>query len=108
MAPPPPGTQPNPTGQVVQMVGVMVIFGLMFYFMLIRPQRAKTKQLEGMLKALKARDKVLTNSGIVGIVVNVSDKTVTIRSAEAKLEILKSAIAEVMERASGEPTETKS
>ena len=42
-APPasPDGTAPNPTGQMVQMIGMMAIMGIMFYFVLIRPQRRK-------------------------------------------------------------------
>ncbi|MBI2926096.1 MAG: preprotein translocase subunit YajC [Verrucomicrobia bacterium] len=54
-----------------------------------------------MLKNLKPGDKVLTSSGILGIVVSIKDKSVSIRSADTKLEILKSAVAEITERASG-------
>ena len=105
-AAPPAGT--NPTASLLQMVGFMVIFGFMFYFAVIRPQRLRTKQLEEMVKALKARDKVLTNGGIIGVVVSVNEKTLTVRSGESKLEVLKSAVAEVLERNAGEPAEAKS
>lgn len=94
----PPGTQPNPSGEMVKMVGMMVLMGVMFYFALIRPQQKKAKQHAQLLKAVKPGDKVLTSGGILGVVITVKEKSVSIRSADAKLEITKSAIAEITER----------
>ena len=51
-----------------------------------------------MLKAMKAGDKVVTTGGVVGTVVSVKDRTISLRSAETKLEVLKSAISEITER----------
>jgi len=100
-APPasPDGTAPNPTGQMVQMIGMMVIMVVMFYFVLIRPQQRKAKELEKLLGTVKSGDRVLTSSGIIGTVVNVKDKFVSLRSADSKLEVLKSSISEILERA---------
>jgi preprotein translocase subunit YajC len=98
-APGPPGTQQNPTAQLVQTVGMFVLMGVVFYFLLIRPQRTRAKQQEDLLKALKSGDKIVTASGIIGVVISVKDKSVSIRSSDAKLEILKSAISEITERA---------
>jgi len=101
------GTQqvPNPTGQMIQTVGMLAIFGVMFYFLFFRPQSKKAKEHAELLKSLKAGDKILTSSGIVGQVVNVKEKTVTLRSADTKLEISKSAVAEITDR-SGESGES--
>jgi preprotein translocase subunit YajC len=99
--PSPDGTAPNPTGQMVQMVGMMVIMGLMFYFVLIRPQQRKAKEHEKLLSTVKAGDKVVTTSGIVGVVVAVKDKQVSLRSADSKMDVLKSSIGEILERAGG-------
>ena len=98
-APTPPGTQPNPTAQLVQTVGMFVLMGVVFYFLLIRPQRSRAKQQEDLLKALKSGDKIVTASGIIGVVISVKEKSVSIRSSDAKLEILKTAISEITERA---------
>ena len=103
--PGPPGTQPNPTGQLVQTVGMFALMGIIFYFLLIRPQRTRAKQQEELLKALKSGDKIVTASGIIGVVISVKEKTVSIRSSDAKLEILKSAVSEITERA-GEATQS--
>ncbi|NJM54864.1 MAG: preprotein translocase subunit YajC [Verrucomicrobiae bacterium] len=99
MAPPPPGQQPNPTGQMVQMVGMFAIMGVMFYFMLIRPQQKKAKEHAALLSKLKSNDRVLTSSGIIATVVSVKDNTVTLRSGDAKFEVLKSAVTEITDAA---------
>ena len=104
MAPPPPGTQPNPTGETIKMIGMLVMMGFLFYFLAIRPQRTRAKQLEAMLKTIKAGDKVVTSSGIIGVVITVKDRSLSIRSADTKLEILKSAVSEITGRESESPT----
>ena len=105
MGPPPPGTQPNSQGETIKLIGMFALMGLIFYFLLIRPQRQKQKQLDTLLKSMKPGDKILTSSGIIGVVLTVKDKSVSIRSADTKLEILKTAVSEVTERA-GEPSES--
>jgi len=103
--PGPPGTAPNPTAQTANFVMMMVVMVVMFYFVLIRPQQKKAKEHAAVLKNVKAGDRILTSSGIVGIVLTVKEKTITLRSADTKLEITKSAIAEITER-SGETSES--
>ena len=103
--PSPPGTQSDPRAQMLSTVGMLVLMGAMFYFALIRPQQKKAKEHAALLKAVRAGDKIVTSSGIVAVVVTVKEKTLTIRSADAKFEITKSAIAEITER-SGEPSES--
>lgn len=99
-APPaaPPGTQPNPTGETIKLFGMLALMGLMFYFVLLRPQQKKAKEHAAMLKTVRPGDRVVTNGGLVGVVLTVKEKTLTIRSADAKLEITKSAITEITER----------
>ena len=48
---------------------------------------------------VKPGDKVITSGGVIATVVSVKEKSIAIRSAETKLEILKSAITEITERA---------
>ncbi len=74
---------------------------------MIAPQRKKAKELEATLKSLKAGDKIVTSSGIVGVILSIKDRTLSIRSAETKLEVLKTSVAEVTDRA-GEASESKS
>ena len=102
LAPPAqPGTQPNPTGQLLSMLGMFAFFGILLYVMTIRPQQKRAKEHAELLQNLKPGDKIVTSGGILGVVVAIKDKTVSIRSADTKLEVLKSAISEVTERTGG-------
>jgi preprotein translocase subunit YajC len=89
---------------MIRMIGTFVIFGLIFYFVMIRPQSKRAKQQAEMLKSVKAGDKILTSGGILAVVITVKDKSISIRSADAKMEITKSAVTEIIERA-GETSE---
>jgi preprotein translocase subunit YajC len=97
-----PGTAPNPQGEMFKLIGMVAIMGVMMYLIVIRPQRTRQKQLNNLMSNLKAGDKILTASGIVGVVVGVKEKTVSIRSADSKLEVLKSTISEITEKAGAE------
>ena len=97
--------QPAQPGQAQQspipMLGMMILLFIIFYFVLIRPQQKKAKEQAQMLKTVKSGDKITTSSGIIATVITVKEDSVTIRSADAKFEITKGAIAEIRER-SGE------
>ncbi len=104
-SPPPPGTQANPNAQAFQMLITFALLAVIFYFLMIRPQQTKAKEHAQLLKALKPGDRILTSGGILGVVISVKEKSLSIRSADAKLEIAKSAVSEVTEKGSG-PTES--
>lgn len=93
------GTQANPKAVILQQLALFAFLGVMFYMVLIRPQQKKAKEHAELLKVLKPGDKVLTSGGILGVVVAVKDKSVSIRSADTKLEVLKSAVSEITEKA---------
>lgn len=78
---------------------------LLMYFMLLRPEQKKRKEVEQTLASLKKNDHVVTIGGICGTVVNISpgSTTITIRvddSNNTRLKILRSAVVRV-----GEPEE---
>src|SRR5687768_12542881 len=93
-----PGQPPPTMGESLMGMAPFVLMIVVFYFILIRPQQKKAKQHQELLKQVKPGDKVLTASGIIGTVITVKEKSVSIRSADTKLEILKSAISDVTER----------
>jgi preprotein translocase subunit YajC len=83
----------------------MVLLIVVFYFILIRPQQKRAKQQAELIKNLKSGDKVVTSSGIVGLVITVKDRTVSLRSADAKMEVTKASVTEILESSSsGSPT----
>jgi len=101
-SPPQPGQPQAPLWMNLVPLGLLVV---VFYFVLIRPQQKKQKEHAQLLKAVRAGDKIITTGGIVGVIVSVKEKTLSIRSADAKFESTKSAISEITER-SGESSES--
>ena len=97
-------TKPNPTAQMIQTFGMMALMVVVFYFLLIRPQQKRTREHAELLKTIKPGDKVVVSGGIIAVVVTVKEKSVTVRSADAKLEVTKAAVGEILERA-GEASE---
>jgi preprotein translocase subunit YajC len=84
----------------------IVLFGLMIYFALIRPQMQAKKKVEETIKSAKTGDKIVTSSGIHGVITNVKDSTVIVRVADnVKLEIEKSHIDKITRADSGADSE---
>jgi len=74
----------------------MVLFMVIFYFILIRPQTKREKERKLMVEALKNGDSVVTRGGIVGSVQSVKNDTLTVRSLESKFEVYKDAVERVI------------
>jgi preprotein translocase subunit YajC len=73
-----------------------IVMIAMFYFLLIRPQQRQRKELATRIAALQSGDKVVTTSGIHGIIHNVKEHTVVIKVAEGTmLEFDKAAVANI-------------
>ncbi len=72
----------------------LILIFVVFYFLLIRPQKSKEKEHLKMLANLNKNDEVVTTSGIHGTIVNVKDRTVILRVDEnVKMEMEKNAVA---------------
>ena len=72
----------SPFGMLVPM---LLIF-LIFYFLLIRPQQRRQRELETMLKGLEKGDDVVTAGGLHGKVVGITDDVLTLEIAALKGE----------------------
>lgn len=87
--------QPSPFGMFVPLVLMFV----MFYFILIRPQRKKQKALALQISSIKKDDRVVTIGGMHGMVANVKETTVILKIADnVKVEFEKSAVATIIKR----------
>ena len=97
-----PGSPGTPPSGVQMLFGnpliLIVLMGVMMYFLMIRPQSQQRKRQAQMLETLRSGDKVVTASGIIGVVITVKEKTISLRSADAKMEVTKSSITDVLER----------
>lgn len=106
-APPKAGGDPS---SLLQMVFPFVLIFVLFYFLLIRPQKREQSRRQAMLSAVKKNDRVVTIGGIYGVVTNVHAEAdeATIKVDEAtntKLRITLSSIGRVLgDEPSSEPT----
>jgi len=66
---------------VMQFAPMIAIFAI-FYFVLIRPERAQRKKREEMLSKMQKGDKVMTTGGMYGTIAALSDKEVTLEIAD--------------------------
>lgn len=80
-------------GVFTGLLPIILIFAV-FYFLMILPQKKKQQQLKEMISSVKPGDKVITNGGVIGVVMAVRDESITIKSADKSiLEIARSSIA---------------
>jgi len=88
------GAQGNPLGAFVPLILMFAIF----YFLLIRPQQKKAKQHKEMIGNLKIGDRIVTNGGLYGTIVRMSDMTVILEIADkVQVEMLRNTIADKAE-----------
>lgn len=85
--------QPQAANPIMNLVPLILIF-VIFYFMLIRPQKQREKEQKKMLGSLSKNDEVVTTSGIHGTIVNLKDKTITLRIDDnVKVEMERTCVA---------------
>ncbi len=80
---------------------------VIFYFLLIRPQQKRQKELKTMLDQLKKGDRVLTSGGIYALIERVKDDGVLVVKVadNVKIEVAKSAVTALV-KGSGQSQET--
>ena len=86
---------------LMNMLVIMVPMIILFYFLLIRPQRKQESQRRAMIDSLRKNDRVLTNGGLYGTVTNVMDDEIAIRVDDERkvtVRIAKNAISAVVNR----------
>lgn len=94
----PAGGTSNP---IASFIPIILIFIIM-YFVLFRPQMRRQKEQARLVSALKTGDRVITTSGIHGMITNVKDTTVTVKVADnVKLEMEKTAVTNVVKSSNG-------
>ena len=101
-------TAVKPVDQGVHMMGMMILAFALVYLITIRPQQKRQKALQAQVSATKTGDKVITASGIHGIIANVKETTFILKIAEnVKIEIDKAAVATILKASEAESTDTK-
>lgn len=73
----------------------MILIFVIFYFMLIVPEKKRKKSYDEMLKALKVNDEVVTRGGVMGKIVNLQEDFVILESGpdRTRVKVSKQGIA---------------
>lgn len=72
----------------------IIIMFVILYFLLIRPQQKRQKEVEKMREELRKNDKVITSGGILGTIYSIKGETIVLKvNDDIKIEVKKSAIA---------------
>ena len=99
-----PATQRSPLMQFLPFILIFVIF----YFLMIRPQKKKMQDEQKLLNALQKGDEVYTKSGIIGTIIGLTDSVATLDLGEnSKMKILRGSIAGKADSLFKKPEEKK-
>jgi preprotein translocase subunit YajC len=89
-----------PSNPILTFLPIIVLFGV-FYFLMIRPQMKRQKELRTMLSALAKGDEVVTNGGIAGRIDEVGETFITVEIATNVLvKVQKGSISQVLPKGS--------
>jgi preprotein translocase subunit YajC len=92
----PASASPGAGSGLLSILPFVFIFVIMYYVML-RPQMKRQKEQARLVSSLKTGDRVVTSSGIHGLISNVKDTTVIVKVADnVKLEMEKTAVTNVV------------
>lgn len=73
----------------------LVSFGLIMYFLIIRPQRKIQAAHAEMLGGVKRGDEIMTEGGLIGTVVHIADERITIKTGDTRVVVSKLKVARV-------------
>ena len=96
------------TGTWGTIIMIVIMFAV-FYFFAIRPQKKQEKENQQMRESLSIGDEIVTIGGIVGIITNITEETITIISSRdrTRIQLLKSSVSRVQVAANAPDEEKK-
>lgn len=84
-------------GGTLMIVGYVVFFIAIFYFLLIRPQSKQKKQREQMMQQVSVGTEIYTVGGILGRITRVKEKTVWLKVCDkVEIEVFKTSIGGIL------------
>ena len=91
-----PAAAQDPMSSITGMLPLIFMF-VVLWFLMIRPQMKRAKEHKALLEGLQKNDEVLTQGGIVGKVVSISDAYVTVEvAANTQIIVQKQAVGAVL------------
>lgn len=91
-------------GSMITLFLPLVVFFLLMYFMVMRPQKKEQQRVKSMLAAMEVGDSVVTTSGFYGIILDITDEDVIVEfgnNRNCRIPMRKAAIAEVEKASDG-------
>ncbi len=82
----------------IVLIGYIIFFAALMYFMVIRPQNKEKKKREELMASIAVGDSVLTTSGFYGVIIDMTDDTVIVEfgsNKNCRIPMQKAAIVEV-------------
>lgn len=90
-------------GGILGLAPLVLIF-VAFYFLMIRPQQKRMKDLQNSVNAVKKGDQVVTGGGLVGKVTKVDENEVEVELApNVKVRAIKATLTSVMPAGGAKP-----
>ena len=84
------------SGATIMFFGQFLLIGVIFYFLLIRPQQRRMKLHRDMIAAVKRNDTAITSGGLIGKVTKVDELEIELEiAAGTRVRVVKSMLAEV-------------
>lgn len=80
------------------LIGYILFFAALMYFMIIRPQNKEKKQRDALLASVAVGDSVLTSSGFYGVIIDMTEDTVIVEfgsNKNCRIPMQKAAIVEI-------------
>ena len=85
-------------GGAVGSILPFILIGLIFYFLIIRPQNQRVKAHKQLLSEIVRGDTVVTNGGLIGKVKRVDEDELTVTFGENDIKVVRTMIADVRNR----------
>ena len=84
-------------GSSIGTILIIVLFVVVVYFLMIRPQKKQEKETKNMRDNLQVGDEITTIGGIIGKIVSIKEETITIETSHdrTKIRFLRSAVRSV-------------
>ena len=91
-------------GNMITLFLPLVVFFLLMYFMIMRPQKKEQQRVKSMLASMEVGDNVVTTSGFYGVLIDITEEDVIVEfgnNRNCRIPMRKAAIAEVEKASDG-------
>lgn len=97
--------QSQPEGGLLGMLIPFILMFVLFWVLIIRPQKKRQQEHQTLVESLKKGDKVVTAGGLHGIITNVKGSIITVRvddNNNTRIEVERGSIERIVDRTEGE------